>query len=612
MQAELKEIPVGQLKPSPTNPRKNLGDLVDLVESIRSKGVIEPLVVRPHPDAGILDVRVGTLEIVCGQRRHAASERAGLETVPVLVRELDDDQVLDLQLAENIDRADLSPLEEAEAYQLRLERGQTLQHVAERIGRTPSYVAQRLRLLELAEPCREALTKGEITLGVALLLARIPDEKLQEEALGPCIGTKWEGGLPLSGVRELIEDDFMLRLSEAPFNTADPNLVPKAGACATCPKRTGNQTELFADIKSPDLCTDPTCHKSKVDAEWTRRKKEAKKTGLTVLEGKAAVEALHYSSSAWAKLDEKHYLPNGKSKPVRQILGKDTPPAAFARDQNGKIVDLVKKTDLDKALRAQGLLEKNERSTGNGLTASQKAAERKKKIRRAAIDRVLELAVEKRGKVDTVAVFALVVQSFAARVWNEVQKGILTRRKIPIDKKLGTEGTLVAYAAKLSSNDLIGLGLELALRSGAPWHDYAHDETRPIWTEGLKLLGLDFKKLEAEVAAELKQPATKKNGATPKKASGGKAKGKAAPSDGVDDFGNELADEVCRGCGCSELDPCPGGCAWAEPDLCTNCVGPAPKGRKKAPKGEREQRKVRNPGKPGRKARPTARATRAG
>lgn len=510
MQAKLKEIEIGRLKPSPTNPRKSLGDITELAESIRAKGIIEPIVGRPIPDG---------YEIVCGHRRAAAAKAAGLATVPVLVRELDDDQVLDLQLAENIDRADLSPLEEAEAYALRLERGQSVQHVADRIGRTPAYVAQRLKLLELPQEAREALASGELTLGVAQLIARIPNPKLQEEALKEFGPDSFDGCASVRETKESIEHRYMLRLAEAQFDTADATLVPDAGPCTTCLKRTGNQTELFADVASPDLCTDPPCHKKKLDAEWSRRKKAAAKSGIQVLDDKESDKALRsWSHSGWAKLDDKQYV-GGKTRSIRSILGKDAPPAALARDKwNGKIVELVKKADLDKALRAQGLLEKEERPGKTERSSQQKAADRKKKIRRAAIERVLALAEEAGGNVDQDAAFSLVVRSFAARVWSEVQRAILDRRKVPIDKKLGAEGTILAYASKLSGDELIGLGLELAMRSGAPWHEHVYDKTRRLWDEGLDLLGVDFKRIESSIADELKAKASTKktNGAKPK------------------------------------------------------------------------------------------------
>lgn len=642
MEAQLKMIPPSRLTPSPTNPRKHPGDLTELVESVRSKGVIEPIVARPHPDANIQGIPADALEIVCGHRRSAAAEKAELATVPVIVRKLDDDQVLDLQLAENIDRADLSPLEEAEAYKLRLDRGQTVAHIAERIGRSPAYVAQRLQLLELAPACRDKLATGDLTLGVAMLIARIPGGKLQEDALD-AVCDRWDGCVPLDIARERIESEYMLRLSEAPFDTASPDLVPKAGACTNCPKRTGNQAELFADVKSPDLCIDPTCHKTKVDAEWLRRKREARKTGLEVLDDKEADRALH-GMSGYVKLTDKHYLPGGKSKSIKAILGKDAPPAAIARDKwNGKIVELVKRSDLDKALKAQGLLQ-DKPATARSATVS--AFERKQKIRRKAVDRVVERAVERASWLAPEDVLGLVVRAFAARVWSDTQERVLKRRGIDHTKHVAKGATSKVEAAitQLARNvgpggDLEGLGLELAIVSAAP--SVHHNGMSSVWSDAMRVLGLDFAKLEAEVAAELK---AKKNGQNPKKkkptkpATSAKARASAGrngktskptasaraasagsrskpkqrraatpPADEappVDDFGNEEHPlDVCRGCGCTELDPCPGGCAWAEPGLCTNCVGPAPKGRKKASPGDRAKWNGRNPSKPGRKAR---------
>jgi hypothetical protein len=306
--------------------------------------------------------------------------------------------------------------------------------------------------------------------------------------------------------REHIERDYMLRLGEAPFDTTDATLVPKAGACSACPKRTGAQRELFSDVKSADLCTDPPCFKTKVDALWQIRKKEAEKGGKKVLEGKAAQAALSHGGSH-VSLDHEEWV-GEKHVKVRKLFGKDLPETTLARDHNGNVLELVPRADFQKVLRKkmpkQALEE--ERAGGDAYRARMKREEKKQKIRRKAIRAAIGEAVGKVTKAQIPEVFDLVVQAFAARSWNEVQRDVLERRGIT--PKLGDiEKQILKMAKGLKSDtEIAGLGLELALRSGAPWHSYGNGAGggRELWTEGLKLVGVNFEKLERAAQAEAK------------------------------------------------------------------------------------------------------------
>lgn len=161
----LRHMPIEHLKPSPNNPRKHFAeaDLEDLATSIREKGLLQPIVVRP--------LASGDYEIVAGERRWRAAQRAGIHDVPVLIRELSDGEALEIALIENIQRSDLNPLEEARAYGLLLERfTYTQQQLADSVGKSRSHIANTLRLLNLPEAVRAHIEDGMLTAGHARAL----------------------------------------------------------------------------------------------------------------------------------------------------------------------------------------------------------------------------------------------------------------------------------------------------------------------------------------------------------------------------------------------------------------------------------------------------------
>lgn len=161
----LRHMPIELLRASPNNPRKYFADaeLDDLAKSIRDKGLLQPIVVRPLAN--------GEHEIVAGERRWRAAQRAGVHDIPVLIRELSDGEALEIALIENIQRSDLNPLEEARAYGLLLEQfNYTQQQLAESIGKSRSHIANTLRLLNLPESVRQQIEQGNLTAGHARAL----------------------------------------------------------------------------------------------------------------------------------------------------------------------------------------------------------------------------------------------------------------------------------------------------------------------------------------------------------------------------------------------------------------------------------------------------------
>lgn len=170
--AELAQIPVGAIAPNPRQPRVRFDDedLAALAESVRAQGVVQPVVVRP--------LGGGRYELVAGERRWRAASRAGLPTVPAVVRETDDRESLLLALVENVARADLSALEEARAYAvLQDEFGLSLGEVAERVGRSKSSVSNRLRLLELPDDLLALVESGRLSEGHARAVLAVPENE---------------------------------------------------------------------------------------------------------------------------------------------------------------------------------------------------------------------------------------------------------------------------------------------------------------------------------------------------------------------------------------------------------------------------------------------------
>jgi ParB/RepB/Spo0J family partition protein len=268
------EVPLHLIKPSKTNPRKAFADLSDLANSIRQNGVQQPLLVRPHPTVS------GTYDLVAGERRWRASKLAEKSTAPCIVRPLTDEEALDLQMVENIQREDLSPLEATQGYAKLLKRHGDVATVAAKVGKEVAEVTRVLQLNRLTSSAKEALAKGEMLLGHAYELCRLREHE-QKQALdflfekgdrAPQIQTRagWKSvgrrAVPVADLRVWIQNTLMLDLAKAPFDTADATLNPKAGACSTCPHRTGNAPILFADIKSGDVCTVPSCFFAKRNA----------------------------------------------------------------------------------------------------------------------------------------------------------------------------------------------------------------------------------------------------------------------------------------------------------------------------------------------------------
>jgi ParB family chromosome partitioning protein len=232
-------------------------------DSFKSQGVLQPLLVRTIED--------DKFEVVAGARRLRAAKLAALEEVPARIVALSDIEVLECQLIENGQREGVHPLEEASAYKAMIEADGAHYNVARisaKVGRNQVYVATRLRLTELIPSIAEAFLADQIGIGHALEIAKLPPSE-QQRAFDAAFRTVWNGGkesrvlMPVREVTAWIEQNILLSLEAVPFDKSDEALLPEAGSCANCPKRTGYNTLLF-DAALKDSCTDGNCYNAKL------------------------------------------------------------------------------------------------------------------------------------------------------------------------------------------------------------------------------------------------------------------------------------------------------------------------------------------------------------
>jgi ParB family chromosome partitioning protein len=166
------EIAIDRIVPNPKQPRRTFGEseLQELSDSIRAKGVLQPILVRPDP------ANADMFEIIAGERRWRAARRAGLTAIPAVVRPMDDREMLEIAIIENVQRSDLNAVEEAEAYKALIDRfGRTQESVASQVGKSREHVTNTLRLLNLPDDVREHVREGKLSAGHARALLKTQD-----------------------------------------------------------------------------------------------------------------------------------------------------------------------------------------------------------------------------------------------------------------------------------------------------------------------------------------------------------------------------------------------------------------------------------------------------
>lgn len=167
-----RSVPIELVQRNPQQPRKHFdeAELNDLASSIKTHGILQPILVRPIAD--------GKYEIVAGERRWRAAQRAGLHTIPAVVRELNEVEVLEIAIVENVQRMDLNPIEEAQGFQALIDRfGRTQQEIADAVGKSRPHIANMLRLLQLPDDLQEMVRDGRLSSGHARAILTAPDPR---------------------------------------------------------------------------------------------------------------------------------------------------------------------------------------------------------------------------------------------------------------------------------------------------------------------------------------------------------------------------------------------------------------------------------------------------
>ncbi|HHT26744.1 MAG TPA: ParB/RepB/Spo0J family partition protein [Firmicutes bacterium] len=213
------EIPVSKITANPEQPRRHFdqAQLEELAASLKEHGMLEPVIVRPKGEG---------YELVVGERRWRAAQLAGLKSIPAIIRAYDDRQVMELALVENLQREDLNPLEEAEAFaRLAQEFNLTQEQIAQRVGKQRSTVANRMRLLELDEQTRELVRKGELSAGHARALLAVTDVSRRRELAQSAVTEGLSVRQIEAAARQETEPKRRKRISRTQKRTVLPELV---------------------------------------------------------------------------------------------------------------------------------------------------------------------------------------------------------------------------------------------------------------------------------------------------------------------------------------------------------------------------------------------------
>jgi ParB/RepB/Spo0J family partition protein len=414
-----KLLRVDQLISSPTQPRKHFDkkEHGDLTKSMEQHGfAFGALLVRRI--AG-----VDNYEIVIGDRRTRAAKAAGIAEIPCSIRELTDTQVVELQLIENVQRADLTPIEEAEGYrrllQLKDEKNgtplYTLDTLATRIGRDSTTIGRRLTLCNLDEEAKNEVESGKLPPRTAYLIARIPDAVRRVAASKKILHPEFSAG-PLSyrEAEDLISKEFMRDLRRAAFDQADSTLVPvrhdalnfriAGGACNDCPFKAGNMRD-GSDIsrERKNSCLNPACFDEKIEAEWViwqTKETDAvrNRRALGRIESLSVFPPEFPDQPSWSSglvsLDQYPASDDLKAgeespEPWRGLIKGAELETIVARDRNGKTHELVKR---DMATEAAKL-------NGHEFFKSHERDKKQRQTRKAlGLDAPAELAEEDRDK----------------------------------------------------------------------------------------------------------------------------------------------------------------------------------------------------------------------
>ncbi|WP_437958564.1 ParB/RepB/Spo0J family partition protein [Sorangium sp. So ce119] len=594
------EVPVERLVPSPTQPRTRSRDGADLVDSIREHGVIEPLWIRRSVDDD-------TYEIIFGERRWNGSKLAGLATVPAELRDdLTTEEIVVLQDIENGQREDVSPLDEARSYRLLQQRfGRATHEVARMVHKPEARVLRRLKLLALPECAQRALDDGSLPLRSAEALARIQHPDDREAASRRVIASEMSPAL----VTRMVEHEYMLRLADAQFDREDARLVPDAGPCSRCPKRSGAQMLLYADAgEEEDRCSDRDCFEAKKRAHWEREAAAATARGVRVVDGQEAAKLFPHgghggmsgkAAQDFVELDHPCYMvapapvsagddredgddglvdeEPSRAPTWREVLGRQAGPALLVRDPGGRVHELVPREAAVQALAGTGKLPSpapEPRVAPNAGRATEEA-----RIARAAQESAYEnslaaIAAKAAETKPSLSFWRFLVALLleVLDTWQLGLEDVIQRRKIDQRDDEGEVEALLRYVASAKEPEARGLVIEL-LVSG---RDFAHDCEGCSLDIAARFYGVDLKKIHTTALRKAREAAAKEARTEKptgrKKGPRGSARSAAAAAPPTPPAKAAADARACVVCGCTDDAACDGGCSWVDETRCSSCA----------------------------------------
>jgi len=523
-------LKIGDILASATNRTTFSAEALDeMKDSILEKGVIQPVIVRPVTAIEDEERRAAALkaggkyELVAGERRWRGTKLAKLDTIPALVRALSDFDALMIQAIENAQRENPQPLEEAAQYDRLLKMGQCDIHdLATRTGKSRPYIYGRISLLRLPDKAKEALRSGKLSLTVALLLGRIPNLAILAEATTRILKGDWHGHpLSVAEAQRFIFEQCMMALKNAPFNPKDKTLVPDAGPCSLCPKRTGNEKELFADVGRADVCTDVACFRRKCDTSRERQLAQAREEGKTVLPPEESAQLFPYSDGNLSHeapyVDLNKPCPFARAKTWAEVIAKlpktERPVVAVALDKSGTLHELIGRKEAGEAARTLDLAQPAEtRGSLSPAAVQQRKEIRESRERHERTIRAVNLAITallaKQAKAKDNKALARLVLMLAVKFSNfDTARRVSKRHGYSQPKKDGEVRDYFLSLARKAAADPLPFALETML-----WQSslFAQRDLPEALVEACKIYGVDVKQIAAaakEKPAKTNEPA---------------------------------------------------------------------------------------------------------
>lgn len=504
----MQKVALDAISANPANPRKHFDEakLQELAASITAAGgILQAPGVRPLKVAG--QTAPGKFVFIYGERRGRAAGLLKWKEIDVKVYDVDDVKAAELALIENLQREDLTPLERAAGYEdLHKKHGLSYDDIAAHDGVSRSAVYQTVALLSLSADAKKELADEDspFTASHAAELAALPKE-FHEQALDTALGGPFgDGPLSLRDFKQWISEEFMLDLAKAPFDTKDATLVPKAGACTTCPKRTGyGQMDLLAGKKAVDLCKDKPCFGSKSDAHLTRQAKAGKK----VLSAEQAEEVFPQENGDFIAHRAGYVRADAKEAGAKKTFGEQVAPEQRVLAKvpgSGEIVELVPTSALPKPAKSESAVKREK-------DPEEARREREHKARGAIqVELINAMSKSKDVEIGTDLFLRAVGRGLSRSVQSEPTKQLCKRfglepepgddfREMFFDKIIDTLGGAPLRRAVL----------QLAYADSVPDFMYGGglDDTL---LAGAKMLRIDADKVEAAVRKELKEQGSAK------------------------------------------------------------------------------------------------------